>query len=302
MGLLGYGERDSTPFTILALLLTSLLCFFAFFQWNLFSLIENSASTSYTSWITLEIVMIWRFICAFIGLAAVVYMFRTVPGFMPVILHKERTEIIIHPVGLQHFVTFSSWTLLINILYFLLSAIITLAVISGTNVPQWMNIAAIIFFSAAAGSSFLTATVVRYVILPEEVKVGRVNENMFNFHNQLMHNFAAIFIAVDLIISRPTLHPEFAVFGLFFGLIYAVFAYLFAFYGGGFYVYTFIDPRLKYAPLLMTALAIAIATFYLGLWLLSQLLSYNYLMGSILVIIWVSLIVQFKSKLVLEEE
>ena len=302
MGLLGYGERDSTPFTILALLLTSVLCFFAFFQWNLFSLIENSVSTSYTSWIPLEIVMLWRFICAFIGLAAVVYMFRTIPGFMPVILHKERTEIIIHPVGLQHFVTFSSWTLLINILYFLLSAIITLAVISGTNVPQWMNIAVIIFFSAAAGSSFLTATVVRYVILPEEVKVGRVNENMFNFHNQLMHNFAAIFIAVDLIISRPTLHPEFAVFGLFFGLIYAVFAYLFAFYGGGFYVYTFIDPRLKYAPLLMTALAIAIATFYLGLWLLSQLLSYNYLIGSILVIIWVSLIVQFKSKLVLEEE
>ena len=302
MGLLGYGERDSTPFTILALLLTSVLCFFAFFQWNLFSLIENSVSTSYTSWIPLEIVMLWRFICAFIGLAAVVYMFRTIPGFMPVILHKERTEIIIHPVGLQHFVTFSSWTLLINILYFLLSAIITLAVISETNVPQWMNIAVIIFFSAAAGSSFLTATVVRYVILPEEVKVGRVNENMFNFHNQLMHNFAAIFIAVDLIISRPTLHPEFAVFGLFFGLIYAVFAYLFAFYGGGFYVYTFIDPRLKYAPLLMTALAIAIATFYLGLWLLSQLLSYNYLIGSILVIIWVSLIVQFKSKLVLEEE
>ena len=302
MGLLGYGERDSTPFTILALLLTSLLCFFAFFQWNLFSLFDNIASTSYTSLIPLEIVMIWRFICAFIGLAAVVYMFRTIPGFMPVILHKERTEIIIHPVGLQHFVTFSSWTLLINILYFLLSAIITFAVISGNNMPQWMNIAVIIFFSAAAGSSFLTATVVRYVILPEEVKVGRVNENMFNFHNQLMHNFAAIFIAVDLIISRPTLHPEFAVFGLFFGLIYAVFAYLFAFYGGGFYVYTFIDPRLKYAPLLMTALAIAIATFYLGLWLLSQLLSYNYLIGSILVIIWVSLIVQFNSKLVLEEE
>ena len=302
MGLLGYGERDSTPFTILALLLTSLLCFFAFFQWNLFSLIENSVSTSYTSWIPLEIVMAWRFICAFIGLAAVVYMFRTIPGFMPVILHKERTEIIIHPVGLQHFVTFSSWTLLINILYFLLSAIITLAVISGTNVPQWMNITVIIFFSAAAGSSLLTATVVRYVILPEEVKVGRVNENMFNFHNQLMHNFAAIFIAVDLVISRPTLHPEFAVFGLFFGLIYAVFAYIFAFYGGGFYVYTFIDPRLKYAPLLMTVLATAIATFYLGLWLLSLLLSYNYLIGSILVIIWVSLIVQFTSKLVLEEE
>ena len=69
MGLLGYGERDSTPFTILALLLTSLLCFFAFFQWNLFSLIENSASTSYTSWIPLEIVMVWRFICAFIQLS-----------------------------------------------------------------------------------------------------------------------------------------------------------------------------------------------------------------------------------------
>jgi hypothetical protein len=298
MGLhLGYGERDSTPYTILSLVLTSIFCLFAFFQWNLLSLIEDSYPAFHTSWAPLEFVVIWRFVCTMIGLSAVVYMFRTTPGFMPVISHKERTEEIIHPVGIQHFVTFSSWTLLINILYFLLSGIITLSILIGTTVPIWMDFTVIIFFSAAAGSSFLTSTVVRHIILPEEVRIGRVNENLFNFHNQLMHNFAAIFIAVDLIIIQPTLHPEFAVFGLFFGLIYVIFAYIFAFYGGGFYVYTFIDPRLKFAPLLMSALAAAIAAFYLGLWGLSQLMSYNYLIGTFVLILWVSLIVQFRSKL-----
>jgi hypothetical protein len=298
MGLpLGYGERDSTPYTILSLVLTSIFCLLAFFQWNLFSLIEDSSPTFHTSWAPLGFVVIWRFVCAIVGLSAVVYMFRKTPGFMPVIRHKERTEEIIHPVGIQHFVTFSSWTLLINILYFLLSGIVTLSILIGTTVPILMDIAVIIFFSAAAGSSFLTSTVVRHIILPEEVRIGRVNENMFNFHNQLMHNLAAIFIAVDLIIIQPILHPEFAVFGLFFGLLYVVFAYIFAFYGGGFYVYTFIDPRLKFAPLLMSALAIAIATFYLGLWGLNQLMSYNYLIGTAVLVLWVSFIVQFRSKL-----
>ncbi|MGY8670833.1 MAG: hypothetical protein ACKVJ7_07275 [Candidatus Poseidoniales archaeon] len=298
MGLpLGYGERDSTPYTILSLVLTSIFCLLAFFQWNLFSLIEDSSPTFHTSWAPLGFVVIWRFVCAAIGLSAVVYMFRTTPGVMPVIRHKERTEEIIHPVGIQHFVTFSSWTLLINILYFLLSGIVTLSILIGTTVPILMDITVIIFFSAAAGSSFLTSTVVRHIILPEEVRIGRVNENMFNFHNQLMHNLAAIFIAVDLIIIQPILYPEFAVFGLFFGLLYVVFAYIFAFYGGGFYVYTFIDPRLKFAPLLMSALAVTIATFYLGLWGLSQLISYNYLIGTVVLVLWVSLIVQFRSKL-----
>lgn len=162
--------------------------------------------------------------------------------------------------------------------------------------PLLFNAILIIFFSTALGTSFLTSTVVRFIILPKEVRLGRNHDNHFNFHNQLMHNFATIFLALELIFIQPTLYPEFALFGLLCGLIYAIFAYLFAFYGGGYYVYNFIDPRLRFAPLLMSGLAVAIAIFYLGLWGLSQLLSYNVLIGTIVLGVWVSIIVQFRSK------
>jgi hypothetical protein len=294
---LEYGERDSTPLTLMALVVTSILCFFAFFQWELFFLIENSVSKSHTSWAPLEVVTIWRFVCFLLGVSAVVYMLRTGPGIMPVLLHKERSETILHPVGLENLVTFSSWNLLINILYFLFSGIISLSILSGNEVPLWLDATRIIFFSTALGASFLTTTIVRFIILPEEVRVGRNHGNLFNFQNQLMHNFAAIFLAIEIILIQPKLHPEFAVFGLLFGLIYTIFAYIFAFYGGGYYAYDFIDPRLKFAPLLMSGLAAAIAIFYLGLWALSQLLSYNLLIGTIALGVWVSIIVQFRSKL-----
>ena len=127
MGLsLEYGERDSTPFTLMALVLTGILCFFALIQWDFSSLIENSVSTSHTSWAPLEVVIIWRFFCFLLVASAVIYMLRIGPGIMTALLHKERSETIIHPVGLEKLVTFSSWNLLINMLYFLLSGIISL--------------------------------------------------------------------------------------------------------------------------------------------------------------------------------
>ena len=294
---LEYGERDSTPLTIIALLLTSILCFFAFFQWDFTSLFENSFSSSHTSWASLEVIMIWRFVCFFLGLSAVIFMLRTEPGIMQVLLHEERNEKTLYPAGLENLVTFSSWNLLINMLYFLLAGIISLVILSGNEVALWLNNVLIIFFSAALGASFLTSTVVRFIILPGEVINGRNHDNFFNFQNQLMHNFAAIFVALELLLVQPKLHPEFAVFGLIFGLIYTIFAYIFAFYGGGYYAYSFIDPRFRLAPFLMSGLAVAIAIFYLGLWALSQLLNYNFLIGTIVLLVWVSIIVQFRSRL-----
>ena len=41
------------------------------------------------------------------------------------------------------------------------------------------------------------------IILPDEVRIGRNHDHMFLFHEQIMHNFAAVFLAVELILVRP---------------------------------------------------------------------------------------------------
>ncbi|MGB2169212.1 MAG: hypothetical protein ACPH76_08225, partial [Poseidonia sp.] len=77
-------------------------------------------------------------------------------------------------------------------------------------------------------------------------------------------------------------------------LAYALFAFPFAAFGGGYYCYSFIDPRLEKAPLFITMLAFAISVSYIGVWLVSEFVSFNILLGGVLLIGWCSRIVQFK--------
>ena len=75
----------------------------------------------------------------------------------------------------------------------------------------------------------------------------------------VMHNWTVILISIDVILSQPDLDWQLAIFGLVIGIIYTTFAYLFALFGGGYYVYSFIDPRIKYGPIIMMILALAIS-------------------------------------------
>ena len=300
--LLGYGEKDSTPQSLITLALIAGLTLYFFFQWDMNSLLIESFPTFHSSTFPLVLVFIWRLFCLAVGASALVFMYRMETGTMIVIDHDTRKERLTHPVKSEKFVTFSSWTLLSNFAYFLVASIATYMVIIERSAPQWIEVFQVVLFSTAIGAAFLTSTVVRLVILPGEVQQRRNHDHQFLFHNQIMHNFAAIFLAVEILLAQPQLQPEFALFGLLLGVVYAVFAYPFAAFWKGYYVYGFIDPRLKYAPLLQSGLAGAISVFYLGLWLGSELVSYNFILGFLLLVLWVSQIVQFKSALPKESE
>lgn len=296
-GSLEHPERGSQNLTFSILFLVSGLSVLAFKQLEIFAHMESIASTFHTSWAPMEVVIVWRFSCFLAGAYAVFHMFRNGPGFMIVVFHKEQKEFPHHPSGIEKFVTFSSWTLLLNIVYFLSAGILSVLVINEVATPVWLNIMQVIFFSAGLGASFLTATVVRYVILPKEVELRRNHDHMFNFPNQMMHNFAVVFLAIEVLLVQPQLFPSFAFIGIILGALYAVFAYCFAFFGGGYYSYSFLDPRVRYAPLWLSGLAGAIALFYLGIWLVIHLLSLNTLIGSVVLATWVILILQFRSAL-----
>ena len=107
-----------------------------------------------------------------------------------------------------------------------------------------------------------------------------------------MHNFAAIFLALELILLQPELKPEFAIIGLLIGIVYVTFAYLFAYFGGGYIVYSFLHPKPKIAPILVFVLAGLISLFYTGLWFVSTL---ERAFAIPILIIWISLIVQFRA-------
>lgn len=291
---LDYGGTSNAQQTFAAVGLIGALLAVAFATLDLDTVVEDSAHSMVEPFIPIGAVLGWRLIALMFGLAAIVSMFRAGPGNMQVLLHEQRTMTVLHPVGFQKFVTFSSWTLLSNILYFASVSVATILHINGSTVPLWLATLEMAMFAVACGSAFLTATVVRYIILPDLFDSNRNHDYMFQYHEQAMHNLAAIFLAVEVVLVAPTLHPYLALFCLGMGLVYVCFAYSFAYMGGGYYVYSFIDPRLRYAPFTMLGLAFAIAVFFLAILMASMVVQMNTWLGALLLAIWVSLIVQFR--------
>ena len=78
-------------------------------------LADTGASLSTASPLPL---FLWHLLCLLVGLSAIVYMYRMKTGHMIVRLHEKKADVIIHPLRLQKFVTFSSWTLILNVIYF----------------------------------------------------------------------------------------------------------------------------------------------------------------------------------------
>ena len=258
---------------------------------DLFGSVDDSASSFQSS---SYLILAWRLLCLSVGLYAIFFMFKVGAGNMLVVRLEDNQEVLLHPVGLEKFVTFSSWTLLANVLYFAVASLLQLMNNGETSDIGLLGTLQVILFVAGISMAFLTATVVRHIILPNEVRIAREHSHLFLFHEQIMHNFAAIFLAVEMILVSPNLASEFALFGLFFGIIYLSFAYVNAYYGGGFFVYSFLHPKPKIAPIFAVGLASSLAVFYLGLWLVSEVRQTNIWLSGITMIVWVLLVIQFK--------
>ena len=281
-------EADFTRYTILTIFFVGMGVLLYAINIDLLSLVNQSVNSFYS---TSSLIFSWRLICLSVGICAIIYMFNCGPGNMRVQMLKNSEEVIYHPDGIEKFITFSSWTLLVNVIYFASASLVQTLDYLEISSPQILSQIQVITFCTGIAIAFLTATIVRHIILPDEAKLGRKCDHMFLFHEQVMHNFAAIFLAIELIILRPKMIPEFAIFGLFLGIIYVVFAYLFAYFGGGYLAYSFIHPKPKIAPFLVIGLASFIAIFYTGLWFISTL---DQVLAGILLSAWVMLIVQFK--------
>ena len=284
-------ESDYTKITIGVIIGVSIAIVVVGLIIDLFSSVDKSASSFQSS---SYLVFVWRILCLSVGLYAIFFMFKVGPGNMMVVRLESNQEELLHPVGIEKFVTFSSWTLLVNVLYFAVASLLQLMNNGDSSDIGLLGNLQVILFVGGISMAFLTATVVRHIILPNEVRNTRDHSHMFLFHEQIMHNFAAIFLAVEMILVSPNLASEFALFGLFFGIIYISFAYVNAYYGSGFFAYSFLHPKPKIAPIFAVGLASGIAVFYLGLWLVSEVRQTNIWLSGITMIVWTVLIVQFK--------
>ena len=290
-----YGEKDSVRWSVATLAMIGASSFLLLLIWDVPSLLETTGNSLAQGPADVLMAM-WHLACLLLGLRAIAFMYLMKSGHMIVRSHAKKEDILIHPLGIKKFVTFSSWTLILNVMYFFFATIGSFFFLAGTDLPS--NLAQILagVFVTALGASFLTSTVVRYVILPGDYSDEEHHKRQFWFHNQMMHNFCTIFLVIEILLTSPQLEFVYMLFGILIGLTYAAFAFPFAAFGGGYYCYSFIDPRLQKAPLFITMLALAISISYVGVWITSELTSHSFILGSMVLVLWCASIVQFRPR------
>ena len=260
-----YHPNDDVVRGLSVLFLIATTSIILLFSLDVLSLLTTTGY-SLTEGASIVLMTAWHIACLLLGLRAMIFMFGMKTGHMIVRSHQEKKDVLIHPLGIKKFVTFSSWTLILNVLFFFFATIASFILLAGTNIPSWLAQLLGGVFVTALGASFLTSTVVRYVILPRNHVDEEHHKRQFWFHNQMMHNFCTIFLVVEILLTAPQLEFVYMLFGILIGLAYALFAFPFAVFGGGYYVYSFIDPRLQKAPLFISMLALAISFSYVGVW------------------------------------
>ena len=288
-----YHPNDDVARSISVLSLITLVSLILLFRWDVPSLLIGTGN-SLTQGPSDVVMAIWHIACLLLGLRAIAFMYTMKTGHMIVRSHEKKQDVLIHPLGIKKFVTFSSWTLILNVVYFSFATVSSFVLLAGIDLPSGLAQLLGSVFVIALGASFLTSTVVRYVILPGDYSDEEHHKRQFWFHNQMMHNFCTIFLVIEILLTSPQLEFVYMLFGILIGLAYALFAFPFAAFGGGYYCYSFIDPRLQKAPLFIAMLALAISLSYVGVWFVSELVSFNLFLGGSLLIVWCSQIVQFK--------
>lgn len=284
-------DEDYTRVTISTIIGVSILILlYLLFSDLTQNVAERADSFSSSSWL----IFLYRFVCFIVCGYAIVYMFRCGPGNMHVVNLKDNSDVLLHPLGKEKFVTFSSWTLLACTGYFLLSLVSQIQSSLNFNQTSWLPSLQTALFCIGISMAFQTATVVRYIILPNMVKNNNSHNHMFLYHEQIMHNFTAIFLMFEMLMVQPNLSPQFALFGLLIGIAYVAFAYAVAYFGGGYFVYSFLHPKPKIAPVFAIGLASSIAVFYLGIWVLSSINDSFIWLSVIISTLWLALIVQFR--------
>ena len=174
--------------------------------------------------------------------------------------------------GLSRFTTFTVWSWCLQGIYFSFAIICTWlpsALPSSQNVIlSYFLFWTWVLFEVSLSVSILVSLVVTYVLYPFSVKNNADSSILFEWPSLLMHNLNLVFMTIELLINAfPTVDPWHAPYGIFYGMAYVVFAWIWELKGGVFY-YFFLNYSHRKAPAFYFGLVAALYVFFFFGWLM----------------------------------
>ena len=135
--------------------------------------------------------------------------------------------------------------------------------------------------------------VVSFHIIDNELDRGNNIDHLFYWYEIVMHNLNVIILGIALIINNMEMDWRYFSLPIIFGIIYVFWARLYVFLAGV-YIYNFLDPRLKGAPLIHIILLIFLMFSFLIVMFFEKLIEWNMVIGSLFIILFTFSIIRIK--------
>jgi hypothetical protein len=292
--LINYGKKDMHKETaLITIFMLSITIFFIFYS-NVLQDVPALGSVVSSNYLSDEMLALFRTLCAILSLVTLLWVVLDPKGSPDYPLYyEERINRKRHSSGITRLAAFTMWHFGLFGMSFAISAIASWIHISGNEVPTWMLISSPALFATSYSCAILVTFVVSFHIIDNELARGNNIDHLFYWYEIVMHNLNVIILGAALIINNMEIDWRYFSLPIIFGITYVFWARLYVILAGV-YIYNFLDPRLKGAPLIHTILLIFLTFAFVIVMFFEKLVNWNIYIGSLFIILFTCSIIKIK--------
>ena len=292
--LINYGKKDMDKETALITIFILFITIFFILYSDLLVDVPTLNSVVSSNYLSDEALAIFRTLCAILSLVTLAWVALDPKGSPDYPLYfEERINRKRHSSGMTRLAAFTMWHFGLFGISFAISATASWIHISGNTVPDWMLISSPALFATAYSCAILVTFVVSFYIIDNELNRGNDIDHLFYWYEIVMHNLNVVILGIALIINNMEMDWRYFSLAIIFGIIYVFWARLYVILAGV-YIYNFLDPRLKNAPLIHIILLIFLVFSFVIVVFFEILINWNFVIGSLIIILFTISIIRIK--------
>jgi len=290
-----YGERDRHLETAALITFMSFSLFYYIGTSGILEATHTQSQVAGSEYIPNILLALFRTAAAVLAIFTVVSICIDEEGSVSLpIFYDSRQHAEVIRLGVHRLVPFTVWSFIVFGLYFTIAAASSWVLVLGGKVPSWALASAPITFATACGTALLVTVVVTFYLIPNNASKGYDVSKYFEWHEVTMHNGNVIILGTELVLGGLDITFGMVAFPVLFGMLYVGFANAYAVFGGGIYLYDFLDPRLRGGPIIHLILLLLISGFYCVTLVLDALADWNVIVGGLGVAVSIYSIVRFR--------
>jgi hypothetical protein len=290
-----YGERDRHLETAALITFMSFSLFYYIGTSGILEATHTQSQVAGSEYIPNILLALFRTAAAVLAIFTVVSICTDEEGSVSLpIFYDSRQHAEVVRLGAHRLVPFTVWSFIVFGLYFTIAAASSWVLVLGGKVPSWALASAPITFATACGTALLVTVVVTFYLIPNNASKGYDVSKYFEWHEVTMHNGNVIILGTELVLGGLDITFGMVAFPVLFGMLYVGFANAYAVFGGGIYLYDFLDPRLRGGPIIHLILLLLISGFYCVTLVLDALADWNVIVGGLGVAVSIYSIVRFR--------